>query len=139
MGGVAMTRQELFALAAQRYGTVPEYPWLDDNAVLRRKDNEKWYAIVLRVAASKLGPAETGELELLNVKCDPVLLSSLRTQVGYFPAYHMNKEKWLSIRLGKPELDAAIADLLALSYELTGPKKRSGKGMKKADEQRSKR
>ena len=81
-----MTRQELFALAAQRYGTAPEYPWQDDNAVLRRKDNEKWYAVVLRIAASKLGPAETGELELLNVKCDSVLLSSLRTQVGYFPA-----------------------------------------------------
>lgn len=134
-----MTRQELFALAAQRYGTAPEYPWQDDNAVLRRKDNEKWYAVVLRVAASKLGPAETGELELLNVKCDPVLLASLRTQVGYFPAYHMNKEKWLSVCLGKPELDASVADLLALSYELTGPKKRIGKGMKKADGQRSKR
>lgn len=136
MGEIAMTRQELFALAAQRYGTAPEYPWQDDNAVLRRKDNEKWYAVVLRVAASKLGPEETGELELLNVKCDPVLLSSLRTQTGYFPAYHMNKEKWLSIRLGKRELDEAIADLLALSYELTGPKPRSRKGMKKADGQR---
>lgn len=119
-----MTQQELFVLAQQKYGTAPEYPWQDDNAVLRRKDNEKWYAVVLRVAASKLGLAETGELELLNVKCDPVLLSSLRMQAGYFPAYHMNKEKWLSIRLGKPELDAAIADLLALSYELTGSKER---------------
>ena len=76
---LAMTRQELFALAEKRYGTAPEYPWQDDNAVLRRKDNEKWYAVVLRVAASKLGLAETGELELLNVKCDPVLLASLRT------------------------------------------------------------
>lgn len=57
-----MTRQELFALAAQRYGTVPEYPWQDDNAVLRRKNNEKWYAVVLRVDASKLGLAETGSL-----------------------------------------------------------------------------
>jgi len=133
IGEVAMTRQELFALAEKRYGIAPEYPWQDDNAVLRRKDNEKWYAVVLRVAASKLGPAETGEIELLNVKCDPVLLASLRTQTGYFPAYHMNKEKWLSVRLGKPELDASVADLLALSYELTGPKPRSGKGMKKAD------
>ncbi|MFR2826401.1 MAG: hypothetical protein ACLTCQ_18935 [Enterocloster bolteae] len=35
----------------------------------------------------------------------------------------MNKEKWLSIQLGKPELDDAIKDLLSLSYELTAPKK----------------
>ena len=41
MGEVAMTRQKLFALAEKRYGTAPEYPWQDDNAVLRRKDNEK--------------------------------------------------------------------------------------------------
>ena len=127
-----MTRQELFALAAKRYGTAPDYPWQDDNAVLRRRDKEKWYAVVLRVAASKLGLTEEGEI-------DPVLLASLRTQMGYFPAYHMNKEKWLSIRLGMPELDASVADLLALSYELTGPKPRSGKGMKKADGQRSKK
>ena len=62
-----MTRQELFALAAQRYGTVPEYPWQDDNAVLRRKDNEKWYAVVLRVAPHAGGlfprlPHEQGEV-----------------------------------------------------------------------------
>ena len=46
-----MTRQELFALAEKRYGTAPDYPWQDNNAVLRRKDNEKWYAVVLKLAA----------------------------------------------------------------------------------------
>ncbi len=49
------------------------------------------------------------------------------TKDGYFPAYHMNKEKWLSIQLGKPKLDNAIKDLLSLSYELTAPKKRDRK------------
>ena len=39
----------------------------------------------------------------------------------------MNKEKWLSIQLGKPELDDAIKDLLSLSHELTAPKKRNRK------------
>ena len=56
-----------------------------------------------------------------------LLIGSLRGQDGYFPAYHMNKEKWLSIQLGKPELDDAIKDLLSLSYELTAPKKRNPK------------
>ena len=41
----------------------------------------------------------------------------------------MNKEKWLSIQLGKPELDDAIKDLLSLSYELTAPKKRKPKSL----------
>lgn len=63
----------------------------------------------------------------LMLKSDPLLIGSLRGQEGYFPAYHMNKEKWLSIQLGKPELDDAIKDLLSLSHELTAPKKRKPK------------
>ena len=51
-----------------------------------------------------------------NVKSDPLLIGSLRGQDGYFPAYHMNKEKWLSIQLGNPELDDAI--LIVILYVL---------------------
>ena len=74
---------------------------------------------------------EAGIIDVLNVKSDPLLIGSLRGQEGYFPAYHMNKEKWLSIQLGKPELDDAIKDLLSLSYELTAPKKRNPKSSAK--------
>ena len=100
-----------------------EYPWHDWNAVLRHNDNNKWYGVVLEVSADKLGLPEVGIIDVLNVKSDPLLIGSLRRQDGYFPAYHMNKEKWLSIQLGKPELDDAIKDLLSLSHELTAPKK----------------
>ena len=44
-----MTRQELFTWIRQQYGTEPEYPWHDRNAVLRHKDNNKWYGVVLEV------------------------------------------------------------------------------------------
>ena len=43
----------------------------------------------------------------------------------------MNREKWLSIQLGKPELDNAIKDLLSLSHELTAPKKCNSKSSAK--------
>ncbi len=39
----------------------------------------------------------------------------------------MNKEKWVSVLLGREELDESINDLLVLSYELTAPKKRGKK------------
>ena len=93
--------------------------------MLRHNDNNKWYGVVLEVSADKLGLPEAGIIDVLNVKSDPLLIGSLRGQDGYFPAYHMNKEKWFSIQLGKPELDDAIKDLLSLSYELTAPKKRN--------------
>lgn len=126
-----MTRQELFTWIHQQYGTEPEYPWHDWNAVLRHKDNNKWYGVVLEVSADKLGLPEAGIIDVLNVKSDPLRIGSLRGQDGYFPAYHMNKEKWLSIQLGKPELDDAIKDLLSLSHELTAPKKRNPKSSAK--------
>lgn len=91
--------------------------------MLRHNDNNKWYGVVLEVSADKLGLTEAGIIDVLNVKSDPLLIGSLRGQDGYYPAYHMNKEKWLSIQLGKPELDDAIKDLLSLSHELTAPKK----------------
>lgn len=118
-----MTREELFLWVRQQYGTEPEYPWNDGNAVLRRMDNRKWYGVVLTVAGNKIGLETEEQAELLNVKCDPLLVGSLRTRPGYFPAYHMNKEKWISILLGKSELDDEILNLLGMSYELTGPKK----------------
>lgn len=126
-----MIRQELFSWIRQQYGTEPEYPWHDWNAVLRHNDNNKWYGVVLEVSADKLGLPEAGIIDVLNVKSDPLLIGSLRGQDGYFPAYHMNKEKWLSIQLGKPELDDAIKDLLSLSYELTASKKRNPKSSAK--------
>lgn len=119
-----MTRQELFTWVHRQYGTEPEYPWHDRNAVLRHTDNRKWYGVVLEVSGDKLGLAEAGLIDVLNVKCDPTLIGLLRGQSGYFPAYHMNKEKWLSIQLDKPELDESIKNLLSVSFDLTAPKRR---------------
>ena len=94
-----MNRQEIFEWVKATYGTEPDYPWNDWNAVLRHKDNNKWYGVVMEVAESKLGLTGDKIVDLLNVKCDPILIGSLRQQKGYFPAYHMNKDSWISILL----------------------------------------
>lgn len=106
------------------------YRW-SETEVVRLLDDIYQNGVVLEVSADKLGLPEAGIIDVLNVKSDPLLIGSLRGQDGYFPAYHMNKEKWLSIQLGKPELDDAIKDLLSLSYELTAPKKRKPKSSAK--------
>ncbi|OSH14191.1 hypothetical protein EFDM72_0785 [Enterococcus faecalis] len=33
----------------------------------------------------------------MTVKLAPELIALLKNQPGYFPAYHMNKEHWLSL------------------------------------------
>lgn len=114
-----MTRQEVFAYAKQQYGTEPDYPWMDTNAVLRHADNKKWYAVILEVRREKLGLDGDGMLDVLNVKCDPILIGSLRLKPGFHPAYHMNKDKWLTIRLDGSVSPAEIQDLIDLSFRLT--------------------
>lgn len=62
-------------------------------------------------------------VDILNVKCDPILIGSLRMQPGFHPAYHMNKDKWISVRLDGSVPAEEIKSLIAMSYEMTGPKK----------------
>ena len=118
-----MTRKQLFAYAKRKYGGVAEYPWNDDNAVIRHKENKKWHALIMNVGCDKLKIEGEGNMDILNVKCDPVLIGSLRCQPGFLPAYHMNKEKWLTILLDRVD-DKQIKSLIDLSYTLTEGKKK---------------
>lgn len=117
-----MGREDLFDWVKKQYGTDPDYPWKDENAVLRHQENNKWYGLVMKVGADKLGIADKTEVTILNVKCDPMMIGSLRTQPGFFPAYHMNKDSWISILLNESKLDETIKNLVAMSYRLTAPK-----------------
>ena len=118
-----MDRQTIFRWVRKQYGTVPDYPWSDNNAVLRHKDNRKWYGVILEVDKSKLGLPDEGTVDVINVKCDPLLTGSLQKKPGVHPAYHMNKEKWISIRLDGSAGDEEIRNLIHLSFELTKTKK----------------
>ena len=89
------------------------------NCVLRHKNNKKWFALVVEVNAKKLGLQEDKTVDVLNIKCDPMMIGSLRMKEGFFPAYHMNKENWISILLDGTVSADEIKPLLELSYQLT--------------------
>lgn len=124
---MAITREELFAWALETYGTQPDYPWGDENAVLRHSGNNKWYAAVLEVSRNKLGLDGDGRVCVVNVKCDPILIGALRAQEGYHPAYHMNKDLWITMRLDGSVPAEEIQRLVGFSYELVQPKKKKRK------------
>ena len=121
-----MTREELLSLALERYGDAPEYLWADtpDACVLRHPDNRKWYAVIMAVPRERLSLMGNGDAHVLNVKCGQLLGGSFLGRPGFLPAYHMNKEHWLSVLLDGSAPDADVADLLDLSWSLTRPKKR---------------
>lgn len=118
-----MDRDALMDWVRNDFGIEPEYPWADRNAVLRRRDNRKWFAAILEVRRDRLGLSGEEMVDAVNVKCDPRLIGTLVSQPGFHRAYHMNKEKWISIRLDGAASDDEIRMLVSLSYDLTGPKK----------------
>lgn len=123
-----MGKQELLEWVKRQYGTEPDYPWADDNAVLRHRENRKWYGLVMEVERGKLGMPGAGAVCALNVKCEPVLIGSLRERPGFHPAYHMNKDKWITVRLDGSVAAEEIRNLVDLSYRLTMPKPKKYQG-----------
>ena len=96
-----MNREELEAYILNHYSAQPDYPWADTPraAVFRHAGNRKWFALLMEVPRDKLGLAGTEKLDIVNFKCDPILIASLRGEPGIFPAYHMNKASWITASL----------------------------------------
>lgn len=118
-----MTRQELFDWIKNEYGAEPDYPWVKypQYAVFRNLDS-KWFAIVMDVPKNKFGIDSTELVDVLNVKANTLLIDMLVEQPGYYRAYHMNKNQWISIFLDGTVSDDEIKDLINESYGLTGKK-----------------
>ena len=121
-----MNREELEAYILNHYSTLPGYPWADTPraAVFRHAGNRKWFALMMEVPRGRLGLPGAEPLDIVNFKCDPILISSLRGETGIFPAYHMNKASWITASLDGSVPAETIELLLDVSYELTKPKPR---------------
>ncbi len=118
-----MTKEELFDYCIQTYGTAPDYPFENDfeSAVLRHSDNRKWYALVMRVPKLKFGLDDDTATDVVNLKLPTEMFGSLGAADGVFPAYHMNKNHWISVLLDLAE-DETVKFLVNASYEVTKSK-----------------
>lgn len=96
-----------------------------DTEVYRHAADRKWFALVMQITRDKLGFSEKDPIDVVNLKCDPLMIGSMRKEKGIYPAYHMNKTHWLTVVFSEAE-DALIKMLLDQSYDLTA-KKRSKK------------
>ncbi|WP_133842122.1 MmcQ/YjbR family DNA-binding protein [Erwinia rhapontici] len=116
-----MKRDALFNYAREHFKSEPEYLWsnLPGYAVLRHHGGKKWFGIVMNVSGAKLGLNTDDEVDVLEVKVRPEYIGSLRKKEGILPAYHMNKEHWVSVLLSGSLSAHEIHELLADSHELT--------------------
>lgn len=116
-----MDRTETEKYITETYGAAIEYPWLryPEYAVFRHNDNRKWFAVLMAVSGSKLGLAEDKKVNIINLKTEPAAVGSLRMQPGFFPAYHMNKNNWITVSLDGGVSDGELKMLLDISFRLT--------------------
>ena len=116
-----MNRLELKQYIAETYGIEPDCPWSKNPnfEVYRHSNNKKWFALIMDIPRNRIGLHGTDIIDVVNLKCDPLLLGSVRTESGIFPAYHMNKENWVTVALDGSASDEIIKMLLDVSYELT--------------------
>lgn len=104
----------------EKYGDEFEYLWekFPDNAVFRRKDNQKWYGVVLTVAKNKLGLDGGEKIEVLDLRGEPEEIRSLVEGTKYFAGYHMNKQHWLTVCLDGTVDIEEIYQRIDVSYAL---------------------
>ena len=121
-----MTRAELTQYIFDTYSVEPDYPFSDDNvsAVFRHPANRKWFALAMNIPARRLGLPSDARIDIVNLKCDPILIVSLRGAPGFFPAYHMSKENWITAALDGSASDETLKTLLDISHQATAPKVR---------------
>ncbi len=122
-----MTREELFSYAGERWGVQPDFPWprYPSYAVLRHGDSGKWFAAVLDLEPRWLGLEQAFPLrhmprmDVVNLKCQPPLVTMLLDREGVYPGYHMSRRHWVSIPLSGPFPKDELLELLELSWRLT--------------------
>ncbi len=116
-----MTREEIKSHIFESYGVKEDYPWENDttDAVFRHPENKKWFALLMNISASKLGIKSDKNIDILNVKCDNILIGSLIRESGFFPAYHMNKSCWITAALDGSADDEKIKWILDMSFDAT--------------------
>lgn len=117
-----MDRTKLAEHIQELYQISPDHPFAKPPTfeAFRHQLNRKWFALVMDIPREKLGLEGDGMIDVVNVKCDPLLIGALRNQPGIYPAYHMNKTAWLSVALDGSVADEQVKSLIEISFDATG-------------------
>lgn len=118
--------KKIIAYIKEKYGDELEFLWEnDDSGIWRRKDNKKWYGVLMKVTGDKFGLEKDTIFEVLNLKMNSETLLNIIDNKTFFKGFHMNKKHWCSILLNLDSIET-ISKLIDDSYTLVG----SGKNKK---------
>lgn len=113
--------KEIICYVGEKYGDELEFLWekFPDNAIWRRKDNEKWYGALLTVQAGKLGLDGDKPIEILDLRIKTEDIEATVDNERFFMGYHMNKKHWYTLLLDDSIPTEEICRRIDESYLLT--------------------
>ena len=116
-----MTREKLENYITETYGISLERPWprSPQYTVFRHPHNRKLFAVVIELEKAKLGIKESGSCIIVNLKQPPLQVGSLRREKGFFPAFHTDKNHWISALVCDETDIEKLKILIDISYEMT--------------------
>ncbi|MCH5276888.1 MAG: MmcQ/YjbR family DNA-binding protein [Desulfovibrionaceae bacterium] len=111
---------EIIDYVRKKYGDELEFLWdkFPDNAIWRRKDNQKWYGLLLTISKEKLGLKSREMAEILDLRLNAELMADTVDHKKYFPGWHMNKKSWYTIILDRSVSTEEICQRMDQSYRL---------------------
>lgn len=113
--------KEVIKYIEEKYGDKLEFLWekLDDNAIWRNKQNNKWYGILLTLSERKLGIESEKIIEAIDLRYQKEKIESLIDNIKIFLGYHMNKKSWITIKLDESIERTELFKLIDNSYNLS--------------------
>jgi len=122
----ASLRSQVLDFILKQYKIHGDRPWRNDPdfVVVRHPDNKKWFGLIMPVPREKLNLSGSGNIDVINLKTDSVVIGSFKAQPGILPAWHMNKSTWCSVLLDGTVPISDVQFLIKVSFDLTKNKRR---------------
>ena len=119
-------REQIEKYINEHYAVFQENPWKEfpTFTTFKHENNKKWFALIMEVPFEKLKIEKDGTVSVINLKHFPEMIGGLRKQQGILPAYHMNKEHWITVLLDGTVSKEKVIELIDISYEITATRKK---------------
>lgn len=120
-----MNRQDIKEYILGHYDCSSDFPWpvqYPKHEAFRHKKTRKWFALMMEVEPSKLGLSRddyNSPCTIVNVKCEPSAIGTLVREHNILPAYHMNKNHWITLIIDDELSEDVATSLIDMSYQLT--------------------
>ena len=113
--------KEVIKYIKNKYNDELEFLWgnLEETAIWRNKNNNKWYGIIMTLQESKLGINSEKIVEIIDLRYQKERTNEVIDNKKIFAGYHMNQKSWITIKLDDTVDLGEIVELINNSYNLS--------------------